>query len=352
MTFFRSQQQNGNKHINGGYDVNFTTEIPQELKCVICHLVLREPVQIMTCGHRFCSVCFEQFKTHTQTAAVQLLCPVDRAPITPAHVFPDRGASRTIGNMKVQCRNRGCTWTDDLRNLDAHEGTCFNVVRGILSRLDKCEETLRNKDQDFLNLRSTVTKMKNDKKVVDAEIRLLKHENEQLKSESMKKDEEMKTLLEKVDQCQKEIEVLKPLSDLKEEISSVINEVKSINTARDDTRKHIDNIEALMFAHQNLESNNEITLKWVMQEYSNMFRNEEDVFSPIFHTKMGGYSFQMVVEWTGASNEELGLFLKLHRGDTPHEFLQEFNTEFTLKIHGKNNFIFPLSSTNSLEGCC
>ena len=176
----------------------------------------------------------------------------------------------------------------------------------------------------------------------------------------MKKDEEMKKLKEKVDQCQEEIEVLKPLGDLKEEISSlkvesstIENEVQKMSVAgaktstdelqtinqsikREDTMERIDNIEAVLFAHQNLPSNNEICLKWVMQDFLKMFHIGKSVFSPIFHTKMGGYSLQLIVDWSGPSKEKLGLYLKLHRGDTPHEFLQEFNTEFTMKIHGKN----------------
>ena len=67
-----------------------------------------------------------------------------------------------------------------------------------------------------------------------------------------------------------------------------------------------------------------------------MYQIGRFVSSPIFHTKMDGYSFQMMVKWSGSSKEKLGLYLILHRGDTPHEFLQEFDTEFTLRIHGRN----------------
>ena len=41
-----------------GFDADFVGEVPEFFKCVVCHLVLREPVQIMTCGHRFCKPCF------------------------------------------------------------------------------------------------------------------------------------------------------------------------------------------------------------------------------------------------------------------------------------------------------
>merc|ERR1712168_154196 len=109
-----------------GYDVCFVGEVADELRCVICHLVLREPVQVMTCGHRFCAPCFQRMKIHSQETNVDLLCPVDRETIMLGNVFSDRAAARTIGNFKVHCgnRDRGCVWIDDLRDLRIHEEVC------------------------------------------------------------------------------------------------------------------------------------------------------------------------------------------------------------------------------------
>ena len=45
-------------------DFDFVTNVPDELFCVVCHLVLNEPVQLVKCGHRFCKVCFNQIKTY------------------------------------------------------------------------------------------------------------------------------------------------------------------------------------------------------------------------------------------------------------------------------------------------
>ena len=45
-----------------GFDACFISEVPDYLKCVVCHLVLRQPIQIMKCGHRFCEPCFERLK--------------------------------------------------------------------------------------------------------------------------------------------------------------------------------------------------------------------------------------------------------------------------------------------------
>ena len=109
-----------------GYDATFVSEVADELRCVICHLVLREPVQIMACGHRFCAQCFQRMKHHSQQYNSTLVCPVDRDPVSLGEVFANRAASRTVGNLKVRCGNhqQGCEWVDDLRDLQTHEGTC------------------------------------------------------------------------------------------------------------------------------------------------------------------------------------------------------------------------------------
>ena len=49
----------------GGYECDFVHELADELICVLCHLALRDPVQVANCGHRFCKSCFNQLKEHS-----------------------------------------------------------------------------------------------------------------------------------------------------------------------------------------------------------------------------------------------------------------------------------------------
>jgi len=47
----------------GGYDVDFVENIctnAEDIKCAICLLILREPLQANPCGHRFCKSCIER----------------------------------------------------------------------------------------------------------------------------------------------------------------------------------------------------------------------------------------------------------------------------------------------------
>ena len=48
-----------------GYDAPFVSDVFDFLKCVVCHMVLRNPIQIMNCGHRFCHPCFERIKNYS-----------------------------------------------------------------------------------------------------------------------------------------------------------------------------------------------------------------------------------------------------------------------------------------------
>lgn len=48
----------------GGYDVIFVEDLNKDHECIVCHLALREPVQL-SCGHRFCNSCFEQMKLYS-----------------------------------------------------------------------------------------------------------------------------------------------------------------------------------------------------------------------------------------------------------------------------------------------
>ena len=55
--------QNDQNPEDVGYDVEFVDERVKEddIECVICRLILRDPVQTQKCGHRFCKICIQKF---------------------------------------------------------------------------------------------------------------------------------------------------------------------------------------------------------------------------------------------------------------------------------------------------
>ena len=47
-----------------GFEATFLDDIPEDIKCAICHLVLKDPLQLQ-CGHRFCTPCFDRMKRYS-----------------------------------------------------------------------------------------------------------------------------------------------------------------------------------------------------------------------------------------------------------------------------------------------
>ena len=43
----------------GGYDYEFTGKVPDNYNCLVCYLPMKDPVQIVGCGHRLCNICIE-----------------------------------------------------------------------------------------------------------------------------------------------------------------------------------------------------------------------------------------------------------------------------------------------------
>ena len=49
--------------MKGGFDVEFVKEYPDDnVACSICLFVLRQPLQAIECGHRFCESCVADLK--------------------------------------------------------------------------------------------------------------------------------------------------------------------------------------------------------------------------------------------------------------------------------------------------
>ena len=102
------------------HDIEFVEELPDHFKCTICTCLLKDPIQLANCGHRFCSSCFEDLKEHSVQNDVR--CPNDRNIVNANEVFRDRAAERMILDLQVKCTHRahGCFWVGEFRHLKAH----------------------------------------------------------------------------------------------------------------------------------------------------------------------------------------------------------------------------------------
>ncbi|XP_064398220.1 TNF receptor-associated factor 5-like [Halichondria panicea] len=107
---------------SGGYDYQFVEEPSDDLKCLICLCVARDPQQHGDggCGKIFCTSCIDQYKTKNTD------CPNCRKVMT---TFKDERSNRDIQSLKVKCTNHkdGCEWVGELRHVDDHLKTCDYV---------------------------------------------------------------------------------------------------------------------------------------------------------------------------------------------------------------------------------
>ena len=101
---------------SGGYDFKFI-ETPDDLICVICQFVARDPQQVGCCGKIFCKSCIKAAKGKFSD------CPNCRGS---AKTFSDQRSARQIKSLKISCKNeeRGCTWVGKLEDYDSHDSGC------------------------------------------------------------------------------------------------------------------------------------------------------------------------------------------------------------------------------------
>ena len=119
-----------------GYECTFVDEPPDDLICLICTFVARDPQQLTCCGRIFCQGCLAR---HRSTSPK---CPNCSRMISN---FPDSRSERHIKALRVLCNSNrlGCRWVGELRYLSAHEKECQ------LARVEcpnKCSEIVQRKD--------------------------------------------------------------------------------------------------------------------------------------------------------------------------------------------------------------
>eukprot|EP00112_Aurelia_sp_Birch-Aquarium-sp1_P013473 Seg2861.5 transcript_id=Seg2861.5/GoldUCD/mRNA.D3Y31 product="TNF receptor-associated factor 3" protein_id=Seg2861.5/GoldUCD/D3Y31 len=100
----------------------------EDFTCSVCHLVLREPLQLKD-GRRICTSCFEdedqestkRMMTNGETSATNAALN-SKSKIC----FPDKFARRAILEMIVYCKYRehGCQWIGPIADFEKHVETC------------------------------------------------------------------------------------------------------------------------------------------------------------------------------------------------------------------------------------
>ncbi|CAM1306547.1 TRAF4 (predicted) [Pycnogonum litorale] len=104
-----------------GYDYRFVTSVSSCFLCPICVLPMKEPVQITSCGHKFCDSCLQEYLSEGV-----FNCPEDHLPLDYAKIYPDPNSQNTIMSAIIHCihYDEGCQWMDSLRKLRGHLNVC------------------------------------------------------------------------------------------------------------------------------------------------------------------------------------------------------------------------------------
>ncbi|XP_016307061.1 TNF receptor-associated factor 4-like [Sinocyclocheilus anshuiensis] len=109
-----------------GLDLKFLERPRRRFYCPLCEKPMRDPVQMSTCGHRFCDTCLQEYLSEGV-----FKCPEDHLPLDYAKIFPDVELEQQILSLPIRCihSEEGCRWTAQNKLLQAHLSVCeFNVV--------------------------------------------------------------------------------------------------------------------------------------------------------------------------------------------------------------------------------
>ncbi|CAF1918599.1 unnamed protein product [Rotaria magnacalcarata] len=114
---------NISEHLACGYIILNCENVSDKWKCIYCFLIIKEPIQLMECGHRACKGCHES-RAALATDGI-MICPVEecKQQYYKAQVMNDRAFKKELDILPVICRHKmdqNCTWTGPLRAYQEH----------------------------------------------------------------------------------------------------------------------------------------------------------------------------------------------------------------------------------------
>ena len=120
-----------------GYENEFISPVPDNLKCFVCHFPSRNPYQTKCCGHHICNGCLKslQHRSHLQ-------CPMCRKDNFKAYF--DMNADRQLKSLFVLCENskKGCQWMGELSDSFSHLDICKKLPE---EECKKCKRIVQQK---------------------------------------------------------------------------------------------------------------------------------------------------------------------------------------------------------------
>ena len=215
----------------------------------------------------------------------------------------------------------------------------IELMREVMRRIQYCEDKIEEKDGEIKILKATNADLQKEMKTVK-ELNGLRQEKFQkeiddLKQKNIKIQNEVKNSKTEI-QSNIEEQVMKFQNEIGIHVRRKINGVKKNYSAAlfNDLYGHVENLERLEFCYE-FQKNKDLKIKWVLENYQYHFDKGKGVHSPVFSPDINGYKFQLMVNWSGEEKENLGLYLKLHRGESDKKELTPFKMTFKLEVVNK-----------------
>lgn len=106
----------------GGYSKELFIDQAQleqdDLLCLICHDVLKDPTMLNSCDHVFCKVCIDNWRRTGKNT-----CPADRTQISGTKKAP-RLYKTLLDRLQMRCAFSGCVTIFKLEEFEAHVKEC------------------------------------------------------------------------------------------------------------------------------------------------------------------------------------------------------------------------------------
>jgi len=326
----------------GGYDYTFINDLIEDYVCTLCHLALKNPLQIEGCGHTFCKTCFDQMKVHAARNCTEFICPLDRQKIDTSHVFQDKATERRVLNLIVKCSNFGedCAWTGELRNVMEHEAKCQkNNAEADIAILIVQLKQLASRTHE-LEAKSGVFEQKLDEKTKTYERKpeeknkaFVHTLNGKTKAFEHALNEKTKTFADTLNEKTKTYE--RKLEEKDKQLESVKRQMQNL------VQQRTNNTTSMIIPNIADDSNFSLMsaiFEWKFKVEEVRVRNGIAVGSPPFYNTINTNCFQLLANF----EVELDVFrimLCQYRGKYDHSVFPVTDTEqFTLEvnIYGKN----------------
>ena len=316
----------------------------------MCLQIIRDPYQVTCCGYSFCRVCIERIKTDNKH------CPTcNEENIT---IFPDKRLQRSLYDFEVYCthRDKGCTWTGELRQLENHlnenpqldrelEGCLFTRVDCKFKSVGCGVKTARGNVPDHLkdHAENHLKLLQSSKSPLSAAFLEAQEQNGKLSQQVLGVNRTVSELKEK---HERELSQLNRTTELKQK------EVESLNATLRRITEEYERLQEQVRTQHLPPSSSQASVRqtpvlgigtptppvtFTMTNFDVYKKDDIKRFSPPFYTHHRGYKMCLSVYSNGRPNTEwhgnhVSVYIHLKRGEFDDDLKWPFRGDIEVSL--------------------